>query len=151
MSRILNRQIVNIRNMTEEEFIREGWIYEEDLNDRISDCLVIELSGGVHIFPSRDEEGNDSGVIFLKNSKGGELLLSGLDEKLCKEAITQTITCVSHNSSVLHLSSGMRLLAVSDEEGNDAGMFFGYDTKSGECFYFSDSVLIKTKKPAIRR
>jgi hypothetical protein len=57
----VGQTIVNVRPMTQEEIDAEGWY---------SGTTVIELSNGVRIYASRDEEGNDAGCLFGRDNKG---------------------------------------------------------------------------------
>jgi hypothetical protein len=55
---VLNRQIVKVRYMTNEEVEHMGWY---------AAAVVFQLSDGTLLFPSRDDEGNDAGAIFTTN------------------------------------------------------------------------------------
>ena len=63
---IEGKKIVKVREMTQEEYAHEGW----DNNRGFSPVTVIELEGGIRIWPSRDSEGNDGGVLFGSDEKG---------------------------------------------------------------------------------
>ena len=56
---MIGAKIVNIRNMTDEEYKDEGWH-----KSPYKDTQVLELDNGCIIYPSKDSEGNDSGVLF---------------------------------------------------------------------------------------
>jgi hypothetical protein len=55
MDEIIGQTIKEIRPMTQEEQDREGWH---------RGTTVIVLGNGVLLYASRDEEGNDAGVMF---------------------------------------------------------------------------------------
>lgn len=65
MKNIVGQKIVKIRPMTDEEMENEGWS---------RGTVVIELSNGVLLYPSSDEEGNNAGVIFGKNGERNFIL-----------------------------------------------------------------------------
>lgn len=52
---LLNKTIVSVRYMTEEEVEHHGWN---------SAALIIILNDGTAIYPSADDEGNDAGALF---------------------------------------------------------------------------------------
>jgi len=53
-----NQKIVDVRYMTEKERDMLGW------SNR---CIIIVLNDGTAIYPSRDDEGNDAGALFVDN------------------------------------------------------------------------------------
>jgi len=55
---LIGKNIINIREMTKKELDFEGWD---------STTMLIELEGGIKLYPSRDEEGNGGGCIFGKD------------------------------------------------------------------------------------
>lgn len=55
---LIGRKIVDIREMTKKEKQVEYW---EDHNHPI---YVIELDGGIKLYPSMDYEGNGGGALF---------------------------------------------------------------------------------------
>jgi hypothetical protein len=62
--------IVRSRLMTRAELLAEGW---EDEN-----AVVLELSDGSLLYPSRDDEGNAPGVFFwLADNKQHNYILKG--------------------------------------------------------------------------
>jgi hypothetical protein len=52
---LLGKQITGIRYLSDDEMAVLGWGCR---------CLVLELSDGTTIYPSRDDEGNDAGSLF---------------------------------------------------------------------------------------
>jgi hypothetical protein len=66
-SALVGQRIVKIRPMRAAERSALGWGFGRDGGG----AVVIELESGALLFPSRDEEGNDSGVIFAQ-TPGGE-------------------------------------------------------------------------------
>lgn len=60
---MLNATIKNIRLMTEDEMLDEGWEYGQS-------PAVIELTDGTLIYPSCDPEGNGPGFLFGKDKSG---------------------------------------------------------------------------------
>lgn len=52
---LIGVRIANIRPMTKKEQTAEGWFRP---------ATVIELENGVKLYASRDDEGNDAGMIF---------------------------------------------------------------------------------------
>ena len=52
-------KIIKVRKMTDEEYKSEGWYKCPH-----KDTQVLELDNGCIIYPSKDAEGNDSGVFF---------------------------------------------------------------------------------------
>lgn len=56
---LLNRKIVDVRYLTDEEVENLGW-YEK--------CVVMVLDDGNMIFPSQDDEGNGAGALFTCDS-----------------------------------------------------------------------------------
>jgi len=62
--------IVKSRPMTREELLTEGWEDEK--------AVVLELSDGSLLYPSRDEEANGPGVFFwLADNKKHNYILKG--------------------------------------------------------------------------
>lgn len=59
---LASKQIKLVRKMTPGEIAREGWGHEPP-------GLVLDL-GSVTIFPSRDDEGNGPGVLYIRRSDG---------------------------------------------------------------------------------
>jgi hypothetical protein len=55
---LLGRKIVAVRYMTQKEADSLGWH---------SRGVVIQLDNGLLIYPSRDDEGNDSGALFTSD------------------------------------------------------------------------------------
>lgn len=49
------RKIVSCRYLTKEEMEDIGWYHR---------CVVLQLDDGTVIYPSKDDEGNDAGVLF---------------------------------------------------------------------------------------
>ena len=60
---IEGKKIVKVRKMTTDEHRREGW-------QKDGETIVLELSDGTLIYPSRDAEGNNSGVLFGADAEG---------------------------------------------------------------------------------
>jgi len=56
---LLNRKIVGVRYLLDEEMEMLGW------DER---CVVLILDDGNMIFPSCDDEGNRAGALFTNNS-----------------------------------------------------------------------------------
>ena len=56
---LLNRKIVDVRYLTEEEVDSLGWDQK---------CVVMVLDDGNMIYPSQDDEGNGAGSLFTCNS-----------------------------------------------------------------------------------
>jgi hypothetical protein len=52
---LLNRKIVGVRYMTQEEADDHGWY---------SRGVIFKLDNGTLIYPSADDEGNNAGVLF---------------------------------------------------------------------------------------
>jgi hypothetical protein len=57
-SLLKGKKIVDVRYMTEKERDMLGWQ---------SRCVIIILDDGTSIYPSRDDEGNDAGALFVDN------------------------------------------------------------------------------------
>tara|TARA_R110002074_G_scaffold64529_2_gene154061 strand:- start:1241 stop:1489 length:249 start_codon:yes stop_codon:yes gene_type:complete len=55
---LLNRTIVKVRYLTDEEVEDLGWYAK---------AIVLHLDDGTLIYPSRDDEGNDAGALFTTN------------------------------------------------------------------------------------
>lgn len=60
---IKGQKIIDVREQTEEEMEELGWY---------KPAVVIVLENGTELFASKDDEGNDSGVIFTKHANGDE-------------------------------------------------------------------------------
>lgn len=58
-SPIVGQTIVELREMTEDEKVDYGWDYMHGV------MWAIVLSNGTRLFPSRDEEGNGPGDLFV--------------------------------------------------------------------------------------
>ena len=58
-------EIVNMYRMTDDEKKRLGWEHYQ-----WGDPIVIELSNGHAIYPSKDAEGNGPGVLFFQDENG---------------------------------------------------------------------------------
>lgn len=63
---VVNRQIVAVRPMTKAEREAEGWCRP---------ATVLVLDNGTILYPSRDDEGNDAGVLFGKSTNGDQFAL----------------------------------------------------------------------------
>jgi len=59
-SLLKGKKIVDVRYMTEKERDMLGWH---------SRCVIIILDDGTSIYPSRDDEGNDAGALFVDNNE----------------------------------------------------------------------------------
>jgi hypothetical protein len=57
---LLNKKIVNVRYMSEDEMEDMGW------NVR---SVAFQTEDGLWFFPSRDDEGNDGGALFTSDEK----------------------------------------------------------------------------------
>jgi len=57
---LLNRKIVNVRYMTKNEVDNHMWSRA---------AIVITLDNGVSFYPSKDEEGNEAGVLFTTHGE----------------------------------------------------------------------------------
>lgn len=57
---LLNKKIVNVRYMSENEMEDMGW------NVR---SVAFQTEDGLWFFPSRDDEGNDGGALFTSDEK----------------------------------------------------------------------------------
>jgi len=62
---IIGQKIKNLRNITQEELVKEGW----DLSNKFDFIPVIELENGINVYPSRDSEGNGGGKLFSHDQK----------------------------------------------------------------------------------
>jgi hypothetical protein len=63
---LLNRKIVNVRYLTDEEMEAFGWRYR---------CIVLTLDDNTLVFPSRDDEGNDAGALhYLPEHDGAGVI-----------------------------------------------------------------------------
>jgi len=65
-----------VREMTDKELEFEGWE-----RHRFHQALAIELSNGVTIYPSRDEEGNGYGALFGQTVGGLGFAVTADQEK----------------------------------------------------------------------
>lgn len=59
-SLLLNKKIVDVRYLTEQEAEDMGWD---------SRAVAFQVEGGNWFFPSRDDEGNDCGALFTSDEK----------------------------------------------------------------------------------
>ena len=57
-SLLKGKRIVDVRYMNEQEMEMLGW------SNR---CVIISLDDGTAIYPSRDDEGNNAGALFVDN------------------------------------------------------------------------------------
>jgi hypothetical protein len=63
---LLNRKIVNVRYLTDDEMDAFGWRYK---------CIVLTLDDNTLVFPSRDDEGNDAGALhYLPEHNGAGVI-----------------------------------------------------------------------------
>lgn len=60
---IVGKKIVALRRMTKKEMNDEGW-------DHGRPAMILELEGGIRLYPSRDEEGNGPGALFGIDARG---------------------------------------------------------------------------------
>lgn len=58
---VVGRKIIGTRQMTQSEIEAEGWY---------RGTTVLILDNGTLIYPSQDDEGNDSGALFGKTKEG---------------------------------------------------------------------------------
>jgi putative sterol carrier protein len=61
---LVGKTIKKVRYLTAEEVESLGWS---------ASAVVLELSDGTMLFPSRDDEGNDGGAMFGQGGDGEEL------------------------------------------------------------------------------
>ena len=61
-SLLLNKRIVNVRYLTQEEADDMGW------SER---TVAFQTQDGLWFFPSRDDEGNGGGALFTSHDKEG--------------------------------------------------------------------------------
>lgn len=64
---LVGRQIVAVRAMTRDELDREYWLVGYRRDEQVT---AIELDNGLVLYPSRDEEGNGPGEIFVADETG---------------------------------------------------------------------------------
>lgn len=57
---LIGATVVAIRPMTQAEAEREGW----EIRGRHGAPVVVQLSNGALLYPSRDDEGNGPGALF---------------------------------------------------------------------------------------
>ena len=57
---LLNRKIINVRYLSDQEMEAFGWYNK---------CVVIELNDGTIIFPAMDDEGNGAGALHYLDKK----------------------------------------------------------------------------------
>lgn len=101
--------------------------------------IVLRFSGGGILYPTRDNEGNDAGTVFVVPKKSSPWYLfpaspsskiSPHTEMLIGRKVAEVVL-VSHRWSTqapaLILDNNTILLPQSDEEGNNAGAWFGED------------------------
>jgi hypothetical protein len=63
---LLNRKIINVRYLTDEEMDAFGWRYKS---------IVLTLDDNTLVFPSRDDEGNDAGALhYLPEHSGAGVI-----------------------------------------------------------------------------
>lgn len=67
---LVGSTVVAIRPMTPTERAQQGWTEDLGISSR-EEALVIELSNGTLVFPSRDGEGNGPGVLFGHHPASG--------------------------------------------------------------------------------
>jgi hypothetical protein len=67
-SEIVGATIKKLRIMTKMEMANENWDMDEDV-------IAIELSNGIVLYASMDEEGNGPGAIFGHDKKGTNFAL----------------------------------------------------------------------------
>ncbi len=63
LKQLIGKKITAIRPITQRELDSEGW-------DGHGATCVIELEGGIKIYPSEDDEGNGAGTLFGEDSTG---------------------------------------------------------------------------------
>jgi hypothetical protein len=62
-SEIVGATIKKLRVLTPKEMAEEGWDNDEDV-------IAIELSNGIVLYASQDDEGNGPGAMFGHDKKG---------------------------------------------------------------------------------
>jgi len=65
MDNVIGQTITQVRPMTGKERDKEGWY---------SGTIVLVLGNGVLLYASRDEEGNDAGVMFVRDKNNTFIL-----------------------------------------------------------------------------
>lgn len=95
--------------------------------------VVLVLDDGSRLYVSRDEEGNGPGALVLEHRDDLEVVTSGSAPGLVGAAIVGTshrsVRGWSNRPLVLELSGRCYLVPQSDEEGNDAGTWFGTNSR----------------------
>lgn len=67
MSEIVGQKIVQVRTLTQSELDAEGWW--------LGIVTAIILENGIVLYASRDEEGNEPGVIFYHDAQDKTYML----------------------------------------------------------------------------
>jgi hypothetical protein len=67
-SDVVGKTITDVRALTKAELKKEGW------EERDGPVVVLVLSNGAILYPSRDPEGNGPGVLFGTKGKKAFLL-----------------------------------------------------------------------------
>jgi hypothetical protein len=63
---LLNRTIVEVRYLTDEEQDALGWY---------SKSVILKLDDGTLIYPSKDDEGNDAGALFYQKEESDDYVI----------------------------------------------------------------------------
>jgi len=58
---IIGKKIIGMRRLTQVELKCLAWRHP---------CVALVLGGGIIVYPSSDEEGNDSGCLCAKDAQG---------------------------------------------------------------------------------
>ena len=68
---LLNRTIVKVRYMDDEEMEQVGFTFDRP--------LVLQLDDGTLVYPSKDDEGNDGGAIHYQKENDEDYILPVFD------------------------------------------------------------------------
>jgi hypothetical protein len=63
---LLNRKIVEVRYLTEEEMEILGWYNR---------CVVFILDDDTIVYPSKDDEGNNAGALYFQKENADDYIL----------------------------------------------------------------------------
>jgi hypothetical protein len=136
---LIGLKITGFRELTNQELERESWNNQTD---------VIQLSNGTIIYASRDEEGNDSGQIFVSNNSHIKTLNQLIGKKikrirpLTHQEKKELGWSENNMTNAIDFEDNITIYPSKDDEGNDGGTFFG-EEKGKKLFYIYTKRIIE--------
>lgn len=134
MSELTDQTIVDIREMTDDEYELLYWT-----PDNMNPATVLELDDDTRVFAASDMEGNTSGFLEGSLQDQDDLIGATIEDitPMSEATINQygwEVNAHRPAPPVLALSNGRTLYPLQDPEGNGPGALYHIDPDDGEVY-----------------